>query len=108
MLIPIKTIVFVVLLAVGVIALEVYLATRKSRAAGLVLPVVVLLPVLFVLPNVVLTSAAAQSESTVFLSILLGLSVLFLPALVLFGIYALCRRRMAQKARLDKMKIQDL
>ena len=106
MFIPIR-LVFMVLLAVAVVALEIFLATRKSRVPGLVLPVAVLLPVLFVLPNV-LTNAAAQTESTAILSFLLGLLVLFLPALVLFGIYALCRERMAQKARLDKMKIQDL
>lgn len=124
MLIATKTIiiacVILLLVSVGVIALEVYLSRRESKVPGLVLPGILFLGELFVLPNVVtnvvMTSAADNAVGgvdsyDVFVTVLntvLTLLIISMPTIVLLVIYFLCRRGMNRKKQIEKMNIQDL
>ena len=124
MLIATKTIiiacVILLLVSVGVIALEVYLSRRKSKLPGLVLPAITFSGELFILlnvvTNVVMTSAADNAVGgvdsyDVFVTVLntvLTLLVISMPTIVLLVIYFLCRRGMNRKKQIEKMNIQDL
>ena len=90
------------------IALEVYLAKRKSRWPGLVLPVLALFPALFVLPNLLTNALSVAENGLQALLSLLAMLLLFVPALVLLAVYWFCRRRRKRREDVEKMKIQDL
>ena len=84
------------------IALEIFLANRQSRWPGLVLPP------LFVLPNVALNALSeAESASGMLLALLVPVILLALT-LVLLAMYWVCRRRRKNREQIEKMKIQDL
>lgn len=124
MLIATKTIiiacVILLLVSVGVIALEVYLSRRESKVPGLVLPAITFSGELFILlnvvTNVVMTSVADNAVGgvdsyDVFVTVLntvLTLLVISMPTIVLLVIYFLCRRGMNRKKQIEKMNIQDL
>lgn len=98
---------FIVLFVIC-IALEVFLAKRKSCWPGLVLPICWLLPVLFVLPNLLLNALAVAESMPQMLLTLLVVLLFFVPTLVLLAIYWFCRRRRKSREQVEKMKIQDL
>lgn len=124
MMIATKTIiiacVILLLVSVGVIALEVYLSRRESKVPGLVLPAITFSGELFILlnvvTNVVMTSVADNAVGgvdsyDVFVTVLntvLTLLVISMPTIVLLVIYFLCRRGMNRKKQIEKMNIQDL
>lgn len=124
MMIATKTIiiacVILLLVSVGVIALEVYLSRRESKVPGLVLPAITFSGELFILlnvvTNVVMTSAADNAVGgvdsyDVFVTVVntvLTLLVISMPTIVLLVIYFLCRRGMNRKKQIEKMNIQDL
>ena len=90
---PIK-LVFCLALFAAVCALEVFLSKRRAWWPGLVLPLCLLPPVLFVLPNVVLNAlGVAENSLQKVLSLLMGL---------------LCRRSGKHREQVEKIKIQDL
>lgn len=112
--------VILLLVSVGVIALEVYLSRRESKVPGLVLPAITFSGELFILlnvvTNVVMTSMADNAVGgvdsySVFVTVLnavLTLLVISMPTIVLLVIYFLCRRGMNRKKQIEKMNIQDL
>ena len=104
---PIRWFVILALIA-AVCALEVFLAKRKSRWPGLVLPVLALFPALFVLPNLLTNALSVAENGLQALLSLLAMLLLFVPALVLLAVYWFCRRRRKRREDVEKMKIQDL
>ena len=104
---PIRWFVILALMA-AVCALEVFLAKRKSRWPGLVLPVLALFPALFVLPNLLTNALSVAENGLQALLSLLAMLLLFVPALVLLAVYWFCRRRRKCREDVEKMKIQDL
>lgn len=104
---PIRWFVILALMA-AVCALEVFLAKRKSRWPGLVLPVLALFPALFVLPNLLTNALSVAENGLQALLSLLAMLLLFVPALVLLAVYWFCRRRRKRREDVEKMKIQDL
>lgn len=104
---PIRWFVILALMAAAC-ALEVFLAKRKSCWPGLVLPICWLLPVLFVLPNLLLNALAVAESMPQMLLTLLVVLLFFVPTLVLLAIYWFCRRRRKSREQVEKMKIQDL
>ena len=95
-------------LMAAVCALEVFLAKRKSRWPGLVMPVLALFPALFVLPNLLTNALSVAENGLQALLSLLAMLLLFVPALVLLAVYWFCRRRRKCREDVEKMKIQDL
>ena len=104
---PIRWFVILALIA-AVCALEVFLAKRKSRWPGLVMPVLALFPALFVLPNLLTNALSVAENGLQALLSLLAMLLLFVPALVLLAVYWFCRRRRKRRENVEKMKIQDL
>ena len=104
---PIRWFVILALMA-AVCALEVFLAKRKSRWPGLVMPVLALFPALFVLPNLLTNALSVAENGLQALLSLLAMLLLFVPALVLLAVYWCCRRRRECREDVEKMKIQDL
>ena len=102
-----RLILFILLMA-GVVLLEMYLAHKPGRWPGLVLPICWLLPVLFVLPNLLLNALAVAESMPQMLLTLLVVLLFFVPTLVLLAIYWFCRRRRKSREQVEKMKIQDL
>ena len=104
---PIGLFVFLAFMAAACV-LEVFLAKRKSRWPGLVLPVLALFPALFVLPNLLTNALSVAENGLQVLLSLLAMLLLFVPALVLLAVYWFCRRRRKRREDVEKMKIQDL
>ncbi len=104
---PIRWFVILALMAAAC-ALEVFLAKRKSRWPGLVMPVLALFPALFVLPNLLTNALSVAENGLQALLSLLAMLLLFVPALVLLAVYWFCRRRRKCREDVEKMKIQDL
>lgn len=104
---PIRWFVILALIAAAC-ALEVFLAKRKSRWPGLVMPVLALFPALFVLPNLLTNALSVAENGLQALLSLLAMLLLFVPALVLLAVYWFCRRRRKCREDVEKMKIQDL
>ena len=104
---PIRWFVILALMAAAC-ALEVFLAKRKSRWPGLVMPVLALFPALFVLPNLLTNALSVAENGLQALLSLLAMLLLFVPALVLLAVYWCCRRRRKCREDVEKMKIQDL
>lgn len=104
---PIRWFVILALIAAAC-ALEVFLAKRKSRWPGLVMPVLALFPALFVLPNLLTNALSVAENGLQVLLSLLAMLLLFVPALVLLAVYWFCRRRRKCREDVEKMKIQDL
>ena len=104
---PIRWFVILALMAAAC-ALEVFLAKRKSRWPGLVMPVLALFPALFVLPNLLTNALSVAENGLQALLSLLAMLLLFVPTLVLLAVYWFCRRRRKCREDVEKMKIQDL
>lgn len=104
---PIRWFVILALMAAAC-ALEVFLAKRKSRWPGLVMPVLALFPALYVLPNLLTNALSVAENGLQVLLSLLAMLLLFVPALVLLAVYWFCRRRRKCREDVEKMKIQDL
>lgn len=104
---PIRWFVILALMAAAC-ALEVFLAKRKSRWPGLVMPLLALFPALFVLPNLLTNALSVAENGLQVLLSLLAMLLLFVPALVLLAVYWFCRRRRKRREDVEKMKIQDL
>lgn len=104
---PIRWFVILALMAAAC-ALEVFLAKRKSRWPGLVLPVLALFPALFVLPNLLTNALSVAENGLQALLSLLAMLLLFVPALVLLAVYWFCRRRRKCREDVEKLRIQDL
>lgn len=104
---PIRWFVILALMAAAC-ALEVFLAKRKSRWPGLVMPLLALFPALFVLPNLLTNALSVAENGLQALLSLLAMLLLFVPALVLLAVYWFCRRRRKRREDVEKMKIQDL
>lgn len=104
---PIRWFVILALMAAAC-ALEVFLAKRKSRWPGLVMPLLALFPALFVLPNLLTNALSVAENGLQALLSLLAMLLLFVPALVLLAVYWFCRRRRKCREDVEKMKIQDL
>ena len=100
--------ILLLLLAAALCFAEWALARLRPAWPGLVLPLCLLPPVLFILPNMVLNALGmAENSLQMVLSLLMGL-LFFAPTLVLLAIYRFCRRRRKHREQVEKMKIQDL
>lgn len=104
---PIRWFVILALMAAAC-ALEVFLAKRKSRWPGLVMPLLAVFPALFVLPNLLTNALSVAENGLQVLLSLLAMMLLFVPALVLLAVYWFCRRCRKCREDVEKMKIQDL
>ncbi|HIY08204.1 MAG TPA: hypothetical protein H9680_02595 [Firmicutes bacterium] len=89
---------------VGGILLEIFLARRESPWPGLVLPGITFLWSLVLVFQVAVVGTLWETIGALLAAFLTG----NLSTLVLLLIYYLCRRRNRRKRQLERMNIQDL
>ena len=109
---PIRWFVILALMA-AVSTLEVFLAKRKSRWPGLVLPVLWFVYLLLMSVAAVAGYAQAYGEplplsAGLVWSALLSLVQANIPIYVLLAVYFFCRSGRRRRKQLDKMQVQDL
>ena len=109
---PIRWFVILALIA-AVCALEVFLAKRKSRWPGLVMPVLWFVYILLMTVAAVAGYARAYGEplplsAGLVWSALLSLVQANIPTYVLLAVYFFCRSGRRRRKQLDKMQVQDL
>ena len=104
MLIP-RNLLILLLIIGGAVVLEIFLARRKSRWPGLILPGITLLYALIMALNVV---AVHQSRVQMLSQVLTVFLLSNLPTAILLAIYFACREKRRVRDQLDKMNIQDL
>ena len=96
--------IFLLVGALVMLALQVGLCLLKPLWPGLILPALCLAFAAFLALNVAVTGSVAESAVTMALTFLLG----NVPTLILLLILLLCRKGRSSKKQLDKMNIQDL
>ena len=95
--------VFLLILLVGGILLEIFLARRKAKWPGLVLPGLTFLYTLVMGLNITSVGHGAHWGA------LLGTLVLGnIPTVILLAIYFACREKQGRNKEQDKMRIEDL
>ena len=98
------TLLIVLLLAAGAIALQIFLSRRESKWPGLVLPAISLLYAVFMVLNMAYFVSMARPFLAA-LGVFLGCNI---PTLVLLAIYAACRSGGRRKSEMEKMNLSDL
>lgn len=96
--------IFLLVGALVMLALQVGLCLLKPLWPGLILPALCLAFAVFLTLNVAVTGSVVESAVTMALTFLLG----NVPTLILLLILLLCRKGRSSKKQLDKMNIQDL
>ena len=96
----------VLIIIVGVIALQVFLSGRESKWPGLVLPIMAFL-FSFLYP-LSMTAPTAGVNVVAVVQLFLTFVVGNIPTGVFLSIYFACRKKQHCSRQLDKMKIQDL
>ena len=97
------SLVFLLVLLVGIVLLQIFLSKREGRWPGLILP---LLTFLYAL--VMALSAAAYNGGIPWGPILASLLLGNIPTVILLAIYAACREKFRKRSELDKTRIDDL
>ncbi|MBP1736676.1 MAG: hypothetical protein H6Q60_557 [Oscillospiraceae bacterium] len=105
------TVLILLLLLGGIIALQIFLSSKSRRWPGLILPGLSLFNSLLI--SFSLVSYNALFSGTVHLSAALGSCVIpFLlmniPTLILVAIFFACRENCKKKREFEKMSVQDL
>ena len=98
-----RTIIFLLVLLVGVPLLQIFLSRRESKWPGLILPLLA-----FLYSLVMALSAAAYNGGIPWGPILASLLLGNIPTVILLAIYAACREKFRKRSELDKMQIKDL
>ena len=96
--------IFLLVGALVMLALQVGLCLLKPLWPGLILPALCLAFAAFLALNVAVIGSVVESAVTMALTFLLG----NVPTLILLLILLLCRKGRSSKKQLDKMNIQDL
>ncbi|HCT90739.1 MAG TPA: hypothetical protein DF613_05060 [Lachnospiraceae bacterium] len=94
------------LLAAGLIALQIFLSKRENRWPGLVLPIIAFLFSLLYPLNMV-TPSGGVTAGFIVQMIIVWLEG-NIPTFVFLAIYFGCRGKQRRNKQLDKMNIQDL
>ena len=97
------SLVFLLVLLVGIVLLQIFLSKREGRWPGLILPLLT-----FLYSLLMACSAVAYNGEIPWGAILASLILGNLPTVILLAIYAVCREKFRKQSELDKMNIKDL
>ena len=97
------SLVFLLVLLVGIVLLQVFLSKREGRWPGLILPLLT-----FLYSLLMACSAVAYNGEIPWGAILASLILGNSPTVILLAIYAVCREKFRKQSELDKMNIKDL
>ena len=97
------SLVFLLVLLVGIVLLQIFLSKREGRWPGLILPLLT-----FLYSLLMACSAVAYNGEIPWGAILASLILGNIPTVILLAIYAVCREKFRNQSELDKMNIKDL
>ena len=97
------SLVFLLVLLVGIVLLQIFLSKREGRWPGLILPLLT-----FLYSLLMVCSAVAYNGEIPWGAILASLILGNIPTVILLAIYAVCREKFRKQSELDKMNIKDL
>lgn len=97
------SLVFLLVLLVGIVLLQIFLSKREGRWPGLILPLLT-----FLYSLLMACSAVAYNGEIPWGAILASLILGNIPTVILLAIYAVCREKFRKQSELDKMNIKDL
>ena len=97
------SLVFLLVLLVGIVLLQIFLSKREGRWPGLILPLLT-----FLYSLLMACSAVAYNGEIPWGAILASLILGNIPTVILLAIYAVCREKFRKQSELDKMNISDL
>ena len=96
------SLVFLLVLLVGIVLLQIFLSKREGRWPGLILPLLT-----FLYSLLMACSAVAYNGEIPWGAILASLILGNIPTVILLAIYAVCREKFRKQSELDKMNIKD-
>ena len=97
------SLVFLLVLLVGIVLLQIFLSKREGRWPGLILPLLT-----FLYSLLMACSAVAYNGGFPWGAVLASLVLGNIPTAVLLAIYCSCRERRKRRDDVEKMNIQDL
>ena len=97
------SLVFLLVLLVGIVLLQIFLSKREGRWPGLILPLLT-----FLYSLLMACSAVAYNGEIPWGAILASMILGNIPTVILLAIYAVCREKFRKQSELDKMNIKDL
>ena len=97
------SLVFLLVLLVGIVLVQIFLSKREGRWPGLILPLLT-----FLYSLLMACSAVAYNGEIPWGAILASLILGNIPTVILLAIYAVCREKFRKQSELDKMNIKDL
>ena len=97
------SLVFLLVLLVGIVLLQIFLSKREGRWPGLILPLLT-----FLYSLLMACSAVAYNGEIPWGAILASLILGNIPTVILLAIYFACREKFRKRSELDKMHINDL
>ena len=97
------SLVFLLVLLVGIVLLQIFLSKREGRWPGLILPLLT-----FLYSLLMACSAVAYNGGIPWGPILASLILGNIPTVILLAIYFACREKFRKRSELDKMNISDL
>ena len=97
------SLVFLLVLLVGIVLLQIFLSKREGRWPGLILPLLT-----FLYSLLMACSAVVYNGEIPWGAILASLILGNIPTVILLAIYAVCREKFRKQSELDKMNIKDL
>ena len=98
--------IILLLVLIGIVLLQIFLAKRESRWLGLILPAINVFISLITVFG--LTFYANESSGQMVMAILPILLLYNIPTLILLAIYFACREKLRNIKEIEKMSIQDL
>lgn len=115
------SIIFFLIIIVGIVALQIFMSKKQNKWLGLILPAIsVLFSLMAVLGFVSFTTILTEQSGKTILNAVqipkvstlltaLYIFVLYnIPTAILLGIYYACREKIKKNKEMEKMSIQDL
>lgn len=100
-----KAFIFMVVLFITCIILQIFLARRKNKWLGLILPIMSFMIALLAPLNII---ADGRTTTEVIVEFLISLILANIPTIMFVLIYNICRDKYKKKKEMDKIDIQDL
>jgi len=102
--------IILILILIGIAALQIFLSKKENKWLGLILPAINVLFSVIAFLGMVSGMAFYGGESLgQIIIMILSVFIMFnIPTFILLAIYAACREKLKKNREIDKMNIQDL
>lgn len=90
----------------GIVWLEIFLAKKKNKVLGLILPAISFIYSLVIVLNIAVFETVSGGE--IFILVISTLLFSNIPTIILIAIYISSREKIKRNKEIEKMNIQDL